>query len=139
MPLVTTIAKDEAEAVLLLIDSAEPVVAPLMESITIVEDPVIEEFVKVKVRSAAAAILTVVKVTVPDRPLTTTAPDAAPELVGDVSSKPVPEVVATKLPLDAVIAPDVAVKVVDAVTDVGATKPDGIDRVTVLPLPTDVI
>jgi hypothetical protein len=76
---VTTIAKEPAEAVLLLILNAEPVVAPLMESITSVVEAVIEEFVIVRVKSAAAAIETEVKVARPDLPLTTTGEAAAPE------------------------------------------------------------
>lgn len=78
VPFVTTIASEVAEAVLLLILSADPVVAPLMLIKTSVVEPVMDELVMVKVKSAAAAIETEVKVARPDRPLTTTGPEAAP-------------------------------------------------------------
>lgn len=74
-----TIARDPAEAVLLLMLSADPVVAPLMLNMTSVVEAVIAEFVIVKVRSAAAAIETVVNVALPDLPLTTTGLDATPD------------------------------------------------------------
>lgn len=79
VPFVTTIAKEPAEAVLLLMLSAEPVVAPLIESMTSVVEAVTDELVIVKVKSAAAAIDTDVKVARPERPFTTTGEAAAPE------------------------------------------------------------
>lgn len=120
VPLVTTIARDPEDAVLLLMLKADPVVAPLIESITIVEEAVIEEFVRVKVRSAAAAIDTDVKVARPDLPFTTTGEAAVPEAEAEVKRIPVPEVDPTKLPLVAVILPRVAVIVVPALSAVPA-------------------
>lgn len=79
VPLVTTIARDPADAVELLMQRAAPVVAPLMLNITSVVEAVIDELVIVKVRSAAAAIETVVKVARPDLPLTTTGDAATPD------------------------------------------------------------
>ena len=75
------------------------------------------EFVMVSVRSAAAAILTVVNVTCPARVFRTTGPDAAPEAVVALNDKPLPAAEETKLPLVAVIFPEVAVTVVPAVKD----------------------
>lgn len=137
VPFVTTIARDPADAVLLLIDKADPVVAPLMEIRTIVEAAVIAEFVSVNVRSAPAAIETLVNVARPDLPLTTTGEAAAPESDGDVNNRPVPDVDATKFPFVAVILPSVAVMVVPAANDVvvvndpGAVMADGSDTVAV--------
>lgn len=79
VPFVTTIAREPDEAVLLLMLRADPVVAPLILNITSVVEAVIEEFVKVKVRSAAAAIETEVNVALPDLPFTTTGEEATPE------------------------------------------------------------
>lgn len=124
VPFVTTIARDPEDAVMLLIDRAEPVVAPLIETRTMVVEAVIAELVKVSVKSAAAAIETEVNVARPDLPLTITGDAAAPLLEGDVNKIPVPEVDATKFPFVAVIFPKVAVTVVPAVTDVpAATEP----------------
>lgn len=117
VPLVTTIARDPEEAVLLLMLKADPVVAPLMLIITSVVEAVIAEFVMVNVRSAAAAIDTVVNVALPDLPLTTTGPEAAPEACEEFNRIPVPTVLATKFPFVVVIAPEVAVIVVAAVKD----------------------
>jgi hypothetical protein len=50
-----------------------------MESMTSVVEAVIDELVIVKVKSAAAAIETVVNVALPDRPFTTTGEAATPE------------------------------------------------------------
>lgn len=117
VPFVTTIASDPVEEVLLLIESAAPVVAPLIETNTIVDTAVTKELVIVRVRSAAAAMLTVVKVTRPDLPLFTTGPEAAPDVDAAASKIPVPKAVATRFPLVAVMAPAVAVSVVDAVSE----------------------
>lgn len=127
MPFVTTIAREPADAVLLLIDRAAPVVAPLIEIRTIVVEAVIAELVSVRVKSAAAAIETDVNVARPDLPLTTTGEAAAPEAEGDVNKIPVPEVDATKSPFVAVIAPRVAVIVVPAVTVVAADTEPRVD------------
>jgi hypothetical protein len=116
VPFVTTMAKEPADAVLLLMLRAEPVVAPLMESITSVVEAVIEEFVNVRVKSAPAAMETDVKVALPDLPLTTTGEDATPEAWEEFKRIPVPTAVATKLPLVAVILPKVAVMLVPALT-----------------------
>src|SRR5258708_25498483 len=62
VPFVTTIARDPEDAVLLLMLSAEPVVAPLILRRTSVIEAVIAEVVIVNVKSAAAAMLTLVKV-----------------------------------------------------------------------------
>ena len=117
VPFVTTIAREPADAVLLLIDRAAPVVAPLIEIRTIVVEAVIAELVSVRVKSAAAAIETDVNVARPDLPLTITGDAATPEAEGEVNKIPVPEVAATKFPFVAVMAPRVAVTVVPAVTE----------------------
>ncbi len=116
VPLVTTIASDPEDGVLLFIDKADPVVAPLILSITSVVEAVIAEFVRVNVKSAAAAMLTLVNVALPDLPFTTTGDAATPEAVGELRIIPVPEVEATKLPLVAVMLPRVAVMDVAAFT-----------------------
>ena len=97
--------------------SAEFVVAPDKEAMSRVEDPVIDVFAIVRVKSAFAASETVVKVIDPTRPLHVTVPLAAPDPVTGVKRTPVPEVDATKFPFVAVIAPRVAVIVVAAVRD----------------------
>lgn len=116
VPFVTTIAKDPADAVLLLILRADPVVAPLILSITSVVEAVIAEFVIVNVRSAAAAIETEVNVALPDLPLTTTGEAAAPLACAELRRIPVPAAVPTKFPLVAVMLPKVAVIEVPAFT-----------------------
>lgn len=118
VPLVTTIDREPAEGVTLFIVRADPVVAPVIESMTLVEAPVIVELVKTNVESAAAAMLIPVKVTEPTLAFTTwgVAPDAVP--TGRTS--PVPAATAVKLPFVAVIAPKVAVNVVPAVIEVVA-------------------
>lgn len=50
-----------------------------------------------------------------------------------------PAAVRTKLPLVAVMAPRVAVRVVVAAIDPGAMKAAGVERVIVLPAPVEVI
>ncbi len=139
VPFVTTIASDPEEAVLLLMLRADPVVAPLILINTSVVDAVIEELVMVSVKSAAAAIDTDVNVALPDLPLTTTGPDAAPEAWDEVKRIPVPVVDATKFPFVVVIAPRVAVNVVVAVREPGAVIAAGKLKVMVLPEPVDVI
>lgn len=116
VPFVTTMARDPEEAVLLLIERAAPVVAPDIESRTMVVAAVMDEFVRVSVRSAAAAMLTEVKVALPDLPLTTTGLAATPDALAEVKRIPVPEVDPTKLPFVAVMAPRVAVMEVPAFT-----------------------
>jgi hypothetical protein len=117
VPFVTTIAIVPEPGVTLLMLSAAPVVAPLIESITCVEDDVIALFVMVNVKSAAAAILTVVNMTCPALLFNTTGPDAAPEAVLALNCRPFPAVELTKLPFVAVMLPNVAVTVVAAETD----------------------
>lgn len=82
---------------------------------TLVEAPAMLVLPIVKVRSAAAAIETPVKVIEPTRPLQFTVSDAAPLAVTTGKVKPVPAVDATKLPFVAVMFPNVAVIVVVAV------------------------
>jgi hypothetical protein len=67
------------------------------------------ELVMVRVKSAAAAMLTDVKTAAPDLPFTTTGLAAAPDAVGELSNKPAPEALPTKFPRVAVIFPVVAV------------------------------
>lgn len=99
-------------AVTLFTDNADPVVAPAMEYNTCVEDEVMEELVIVNVKSAAAAILTDVNVTLPALVFKTTGLAAAPVAVVALKDKPLPAVEDTKFPAVAVIAPEVAVNVV---------------------------
>jgi hypothetical protein len=84
---------------------------------------------------APAAIDTSVKVALTTRPLAVIGEFPVIPIAGEVLS-PVPEAVATKFPLVAVIAPLVAVTVVVAVIDPGATRVEGRLRVIVEPLPT---
>lgn len=139
VPFVTTIASDPDEAVLLLIERAAPVVAPLISRRTIVEEAVIAELVMVRVRSAAAAIDTEVKVARPDLPLTTAGSVAATLALGEFKRIPVPKVDATKLPLVAVMLPKVAVRVVVVVSDPGAMIAEGREIVAVEPTVVTVL
>lgn len=100
---------------MLLIPNAEPLVAPLIEIRTMVEEDVIEEFVSVRVISNVAGIETDVKVALPDLPFTTTGDAAAPDAEGEVKRIPFPDVPAIKLPL-------VALTSVPATTDVVALR-----------------
>ena len=141
VPLVTTIARDPEEAVLLFMQRADPVVAPLMLTNTSVVEAVIAELVIVRVRSAAAAIETEVKVALPDLPLTTTGDAAAPDACEEFRRIPVPAAVATKFPSVVVIAPNVAVSVVEVVREpVTAVFPVAFpnDNVPVPPVAIDV-
>lgn len=96
---------------------AAPEVAPDIEKSSLVDPPAIEVFPIVKVRSAPAAIETVVKVTDPTRPLQFTVPEAAPDPVTTGKLSPFPAVEETRFPLVAVMFPRVAVTVVPADTD----------------------
>lgn len=91
---------------------------------TCVVDAVTSEFVIVRVRSAAAAMLTEVKTAWPAREFMTIGEAAAPVAVLALNVSPFPAVEETKLPLVAVIFPRVAVTVVPAATvETAATVP----------------
>jgi len=74
----------------------------------------------VKVRSAPAAIDTLVNVTWPARAFSTTGPEAAPDAVVAFNEIPLPAAEATKLPAVEVTSPVVAVTPVPPVTVVVA-------------------
>lgn len=137
VPFVTTHTAWLAEGVNDLTLGAEPVVEPDILQSKRVDAPVIEVLPKVNVKSAAAAIETPVKVTEPARPLQLTVPEAAPLPVVTGSTTPDAAATATKLPLVAVIAPDVAVTVVPAVTDPAVTPK--LPVVTVNPVPAVIV
>lgn len=109
---------------MLAIHSAEPWEAPLMETKTIVDEEVIEEFVRVNVKLDPAIIETAVNVALPDLPLTTTGEAAAPLAEAEFKRIPVPDAVPTKFPLVAVIAPAVTVSPVPMVAVVVTAKDD---------------
>lgn len=115
VPLVITMADEPAEFVTDLMLNAEPVVVPDKLYKMLVPDPVIDELVIVSVMSVAAAKEKLVKAATPTLPLHTRGLAAAPEDDVGVKRRPVPAVDATKFPFVAVIAPAVAVSVVEAV------------------------
>ena len=92
-------------------------VAPCRLYSTWVPDPVIAEFVIVRVRSAPPAMLTVLNTAIPALELRTSGEAAAPEAVLELKRNPVPAVDPTKFPFVAVTAPSVAVTVVAEVID----------------------
>jgi hypothetical protein len=81
----------------------------------------------VMVKVAPAAIDGVVIVTCPDLPLAVAV--VVPDPVTGVNTSPVPDVVATKLPLVAVMFPSVAVSVVVVVNDPGVVIAEGRETV----------
>ena len=121
-PFVRTMTREPAEEVLLLMLTADPVVNPLRFTRTIVVAAVIEEFVKVKVKSDPPVIDTPAKVARPDLPLTTTGLAATPEADGEFNKMPAPDADVTMFPRVAVTAPVVAVKAVN-VPAAGVTPP----------------
>ena len=139
VPFVTTHAQVFADVVTLFMLRAAPVVAPDMLNSSLVLEPAIEVLPMVRVKSAAAAIDTLLKVTEPTRPLQFTVPDAAPVPVATLNETPLPAAEDTKLPLVAVISPKVAVMVVVAVTEPGAVRALARAKVIWFVPPTDVI